>query len=211
MKKVFLYALLFSASLFASCRETPNSDELSLDPFELTLRDTSVNFGKFTTFALNDSIGIVSDDPLKDGDKVSQARANKVLDQVRSVLTSRGYTEVEINENPDFLVSGSALEYSVDYTVMYPGSWWGYGGYYGGAWGGYYPYYPPYYGGGAYGTTYSYQVGSLVLEMVTVNEITDKGAVIWTGLSGAILDGTSDNKIVNSVNQLFIQSPYITR
>lgn len=211
LRKLLLLSFAASALFLASCRETPNSEELSLDPFELTLRDTSINFGSYATFALNDSIGIVSDNPLKDGTKVTQSRADKVLDQVRSNLISRGYTEVEITENPDLLVSGVALEYSNEYTVIYPGSWWGYGGYYGGFWGGYYPYYPPYYGGGSYGYSYSYQVGTLVLEMVSVDELTDRGTVIWSGLSGGILDGTSDNKIVNSVNQLFKQSPYITR
>jgi hypothetical protein len=60
-----------------------------------------------------------------------------------------------------------------------------------------------------------YQTGSLIVEIVDLKNITKPGDmldVLWTNWNGGALGSTSTNleNALNSINQAFIQSPYIS-
>lgn len=79
----------------------------------------------------------------------------------------------------------------------------------------YYPYYP--WGGSWY---YSYSTGTIIIDMVNVDEIeTPDGGddkidlpIIWTGLVNGIVSGKvgdQTSRITNEIEQVFNQSPYL--
>lgn len=130
-------------------------------------------------------------------------------------LNDLGYTLVNAATAPgatppDFVVTVGVLTQSYTAYVGYP--WYGY-------WGGYYPYYP-WYGWGVYypwgGYYYSYQVGTLVIHMVTPDTdstLPDGGRMnsVWVGaLNGVISQGNLTPPIVaHGIEQAFTQSPYL--
>ncbi len=112
---------------------------------------------------------------------------------------------------PSFVVTIGALNQSYTAWVTYP--WYGY-------WGGYYPYYP--WGGWGYyypwgpTYTYSYNIGTLVITMVTPQadgSIPDGGVInaVWGGALNGVLTayGVSPSNVASGIEQAFKQSPYL--
>jgi hypothetical protein len=238
MSKIRLWnrlgAVVVIVSLFLTACYNYN-DDTYLDELDLTLTyyDTSYNFQQNTTFAMRDSVGIISD-YLSDSEIDAFYRTGGGNDQikalVRSNLIALGYTEVAATENFDLGVNMVVM--AVESTDYYYGWWYGYYGYYGWYSGGWYPYY----GYPWYPVSVTYQQGALLTELVDGNSLrayrlwadgkseyeiehADPDSVpdidfTWQSLvSGVAGTEKSYNKdrAERGINEAFTQSPYLKK
>jgi uncharacterized protein DUF4136 len=164
----------------------------------VTVRDTSAVFSTANTFALADSVvHLVTPG---EGDNITRAYDQQMLDRVRLNMTQAGYTEVLDPATADLNVvvlvtSGTFTGYYWDYWCTYYGWWYG-------AWG---CYYPPYW------YTYEFDVGAILIGMADNREIQNNRApLIWAaGATGLMNTGATLQRIIDAIDQAFTQSPYI--
>lgn len=211
MKKFLLPVI--AIYLFGGCY--PSSPPYA-ETYDLaaTNYDPSFDFQAKQTFAIADAVTIITgeviDDPDGNGkpDFVSEPYNSQIIDAIRTNMTERGWTEVDKNNNPDVIVLPSAMEST---TIVYYYDWWYWGWYYPGypgyGWGWYYPGYSPSY-------TYSYSTGTLFIAMTDPNGLTPDSniPVIWTGIVNGLLTSevaSVTSRINTTIDQLFIQSPYL--
>jgi hypothetical protein len=153
-------------------------------------------------------------------DNISRTYDDFVLEQVRLNMLKLGFVE-ELNPqvNPaDVAITVSAMSSTHEVYTWYPywGWYWGYPykstatqkstgttGYY-------YPWYP-------YNTYYSYQSGSVLMEMVDVarvNPDVEEIPVIWAGIINGVLESSESGvkaRLSSGIDQCFIQSPYLLK
>ena len=208
-------------ALAAACYPSGVSDVTDLNTVT-TLYDqplaNSGGFQKLTTYTLlgstvaNPSSCIIED--LADGGQFQFKNAAippAICNTINTELQDLGYTQVNasVSSPASFLVTVAGLNQSYTAWVYYP--WYGY-------WGGYYPGYP-WYGWGIYypwaGYAYSYQIGTIVITMVTpqANSSPDGGVIdaIWTAaLNGVNTAPNNTPQVVSAgIVQAFAQSPYL--
>jgi hypothetical protein len=229
-----LGAVAFVVSLLLSACYSYH-DETYLDELDITLtyRDTSYNFQQNTTYALRDSVGIISDYLSKTeiaNFYKSGGGNEKIKNLVRTNLNAMGYTEVANDEQYDLGVNlvVAAIENTTTYTY---GWWYDYYDYYDYYWwGGWYPYY----GYPWYAVSYTYQQGTLLMELADGNTIrayrawadgktqgeiehADPSTVpqidyTWQGIVSGVA-GTeksyNEQRAERGINEAFTQSPYL--
>jgi hypothetical protein len=190
-------ALLVAASLsLSSC--TPG-DEITVaeSDIALTIYDPNVDFGAIGTYEMEDTVyHVLSED---DDDDVNREYDQDILDLIAANLDARGFERVYGGpRDVVVVVSATAVENWYAYSY-YP--WYGYG------W--YYPYYP------YWGVSYAYTTGTLIVDMADPNRPNDEDKTYpnyWRGVVNGVLDDTESSKVrrfTDSINQLFIQSPYL--
>lgn len=207
MKKFLFLAMV--AALVTSCEKDPDLNKLDNDLTVYTNYDNEVHFDQFTDYCLPDSILLAGS-----GVKAvywKDDNAQKIISEVVAEMDSRGYHRVEKKEDADI---GLQLSYAQETTNiigmggMY--NWWG-AGYWGPFWSDWYYPYP---------VSYSYDTGTLVMEMVDLTaQPEDKTQkvhlpVIWHSYASGLLFGNSrvDMQLtLRAVNQAFKQSPYISK
>lgn len=223
---------------FSSCSVDPNSDKLSDDFVVYTDYDKgNVDFSNFKNFYIPDQVLVIGDQKgeVKPGQVVPETekehwtvtKSKDLVDAVVDNLEDRGYTRVSSKEEADFGMQLSYVENTNTLLGFINNPGWGWN--WGWNWWGGYPYYwsPNYWGLGGYGpyfyypypVTYSYSIGSLLLDFVDlkdteVNPKTDKEEVPvrWTSyMSGMVYNSDNFNSKlgVNAINQAFKQSPYL--
>ena len=151
----------------------------------------------------NPSSCVIKD--LDGGAIVTSPNVSTVCNTVVNQLDVLGYSLVPSNNPtaPSFVVTIAFVSQTYSGWVSYP--WYGY-------WGSYYPGYP-WYGWGYYYPTYSYSydVGTLALQMAVPDTVNSRMNGVW----GAAINGvdTAPNNtpavIQNLVVQAFTQSPYL--
>lgn len=195
--------------LLASCKSEPGVGKLSSKPVVATIYDAEENFSLRTTYAIVDTVALLDNSTES---KLNSSDASKLIGAVKQNMDNRGYTEVAVGDDPDFVINIILLKNTNISTIYYPGSWWGW-------YGGYYPYYP-WWGGGyypGYAYTYSYDTGVQIIEMFDRREVSpspsqpDAMKLVWSSYSGGMLNGRPVNDAVESIHQSFKQSSYITR
>jgi hypothetical protein len=193
--------------LIVSCYKSPDST-LSSQFVVITNYDSAANFKNYKTFVLPPYVGLISS-ASKDS-VLDPQYGDSILATIASNLKARGYVQVANDQTADLGVGATALKEVTIVTGWYPGSWWGYPGWGGCYWYycGYYLWYPPYYG------TYVYQTGSIIVELVDLihQPAPHQLDVVWTNWNGGALGSSASNldNALNSINQAFIQSPYIS-
>ena len=196
--------------MIAGCRKHPPFEDLSNDFVVLTKYDSAAEFGSYQTFAVRDTIGVITGDP--DDSVWFDNDAQSIIGEVIAEMVAAGYTQVPISASPDLGIQLIGLRNTTIYTVP-PGYWWGYPG-----WGS--PCYWGYCGGWGYWYPYSYTVavstGTLIVEMADLKNAVSNGKIniLWNAVgSGEV--GTSTSFIVSecikTVNQAFLQSPYLRK
>jgi hypothetical protein len=177
-------------------------------------------FENLQTFTVVDTIVHIVESGTED--VISRSYDDFVLEQVRLNMLKLGFTEEPNPDvNPaDVAITVSALMSTHEVYTWYPywGWYWGYGSYpykdtapgfkatqyY------YYPW-PP------YSTYYTYQSGSVLLEMVDiarVNPDVEEIPVIWAGIVNGVLESSSSgikSRLSNGIDQCFNQSPYLIK
>ena len=189
-----LLMIVVSLSLVStSCQKDPDFDELSTEFVTYTSYDKNVNFSEFTTFYIAPSIKVLSDKKEDWSDENAQSIINAFADNMKS----RGYVQLtdEEKESADLGVQLAYIENTYYFTEYYSPYywfdwWWGYS--YWPGWGPMYPY-------PVYPITYSYDVGSLLGEIIWINRQDEKLHQAWSMCIGGTMSGstrTEDRKSV---------------
>ena len=89
MKKAIPILLL--AVAFTACQKEPDPNELSSDLIVYTNYDKSANFGKYTTFALPDSILVLDDKAKPTYFAADDPRTTSIIQAISSEMKTRGY------------------------------------------------------------------------------------------------------------------------
>jgi len=217
-KKKSGYKLIFMivclTTVLFSCY--PNSDRDAADfDVAVTFYDPDVNFSNFQTYAMPDSIVHLTDP--QQGDHLTRQQDNRILLTIATNMEDLGYTR-EMNPETNgadviILVSAMSDENWETYSSYAPyDSWSWYGGW--GYWGWWGPSYNTYYPWGAT-VAYSYTTGTLILEMIDMQDVNEESELIntlWVGAINGLLEGSDSGlefRIVSNINQCFDQSPYL--
>lgn len=112
MKKLFLFALAVTA-LFSSCEKDPDLNKLSSDYAVYTNYDSNVQFNKFNSYYLPDSI-LVAGSGLK-AQYWKDENAQKIINEVVTEMDARGYTRIDDKEKADI---GLQLSYAQSTTQI---------------------------------------------------------------------------------------------
>jgi Domain of unknown function (DUF4136) len=161
--------------------------------------DEVYDFQSQGTYAMPDKI--VTDVKIKNGDTtfvyMKDVYAKQLLASIESNMSKFGWNKVNIDKDPDVLVTPAAMS-TTTYYYSYWYDWW-YGGYYGG-W-----YYPPYY------SVSSYTTGSFIITMADPNVETaiNKTPTIWIAAANGLLGSDDINRALKGIDQAFAQSPYL--
>lgn len=229
IRKLLLPLIIIIAG-FSSCYPI---DDLAVEDLDVavTLYDStyyngpegSVNkFENLRTFVVVDTIVHIVESGTTDN--ISRQYDAFVLEQVRLNMLKLGFEEETNPEvNSDVAITVSALTSTHEVYMWYPywGWYWGYGGVYPYAGKGtlkitsvtpyyYYPWYP-------YSSSYSYQSGSVLMEMVDVVRVdpnVEKIPVIWAGIVNGVLESSQSgvkNRLSKGIDQCFVQSPYLLK
>jgi hypothetical protein len=205
MERYLFPCLIF---LMGSCFDKPSSGDLVKDMVVQTNFDNTVDFKIFSTYAMPlDTVGLVSN--TSDASAIINNYSKAVVSAVKKNLDMQGYQRVELNENPDFGVNIFIVnDLSVFQSVVYPNYYYGYpgygyGSYYG--YGGYYNY--------PYVNTQVYNQAILVIEFADLKSIQNGNArVVWTANIGDLITSVDQNvKVLEAINQAFVQSPYLRK
>ncbi len=218
MKKLLILGMLILIGVGMSGCYPEGPEYVHEKDIALTHYDDQVNFALYTTFVMPDSIVFIQPDG--DTARIDKKVSDQLTGLIKQNFTDRNYklltTEEAETEVPDFVVTVTAFatpffNYTTwgNYWGWYPGwDWFGWGG----AWGGFYPWYPWY--GGSY-TYYAYDKGTLVIDMLDVKNADPESKhipVLWSAVNTGILAGSSVyicDRLERSINQCFIQSPYL--
>lgn len=203
--KAKLVLIAFVGALVSACSWGPGGlDETRDQILTIAHKTDAVDFTKFSSFAITDSITVVND-----GMKVrlSDATANLIIAQVVRNMNLYGYTQVQADENPDLLVDLAYIQKTN--TYMYPGYWsdwdwwWDWNGYPWWGWDPYYPYQMPAF-------VSSYTTGSIVIEVADVVNVATESTVpvVWHGLVREILNGShTQQELLSSIDEVFAILP----
>jgi hypothetical protein len=170
----------------------------------ITNRDSTVSFASYKTFSISDSVSVISNNQLEG--RVSTALDQQFVQSVIQQMTSRGYTLVQRDANPDLGVNVTRLYNSSTGIVSYPDYWGGYNNFYDPFYWGYpgYGYAFPNYG------VYQITEGALSVDILEFIDADQSKTIngIWNGLvrgSGVFVSANASNNI----KALFDQSPYL--
>ena len=209
MKKFLVLAISLIA--LASCEKDPDMSQLDSDFTVYTDYDSSTDFSNFTTYCLPDSI-LVPGDGMKNSYWKDES-AQRLISAAAEAMDSLGYKRVT---NPDEATLGLQLSFTqmrthvTDFVGggMY-GSWWNFA-FWGPYWGGWYYPYP---------ISYSYDTGTLMMEMVDLTKRTAATddekqdlTVVWHAYADGLLYGSSRINLqlaLRALNQAFTQSSYL--
>jgi len=201
-------SLFFIVIAAFSCMDKPSSGDLVKDMVVQTNYDNTISFSAFSTYALPpDTIGLVSN--TSDASAIVNNYSKAIVSAVKKNFDSQGFQRVELNQDPDFGVNIFVVnDLSVFQSVVYPNYYYGYpgygyGSYYG--YGGYYNY--------PYVNTQVYNQAILVIEFADLNTIENGNArVVWTANIGDLITSVDqDVKVLEAINQAFVQSPYLKK
>lgn len=186
----------------------------------LTIHDKAVDFSSFSTFAMPDSVVHVAGDDDSNTIDLPRDYDEMILDLVAENMAEAGYLREMDPEN-----NGADLILLVGAVGVERTSYWYGGGCYWTCWGWYpgwgYPGYPGYGPGWGWGYppyigSTKFDQGAIILTLVDPNGDTtgaNKVPVIWGASGSGVLsgEGSAGPRITNAINQMFSQSPYLSR
>lgn len=206
------HSLLILIISLTGCSVRPDLGELVKNMVVQTSAAENIDFGNYVTFAIpQDTLGLLSN--VTQDTLITGNYARVTTEKMVEKLLQAGYNLVDKVNDPDLGVNAFILDnQGVFQSYSYSPGFLGYPGYF----------YPGYYGyggfGGYYGypiiQNYSYQTGTMVIELVDLKNRTpdNKVQVVWVAKIGDVY--TSDDALgnmVKSINQAFEQSPYLKR
>jgi len=191
-------ATLFFIFLFGCYPDGPEY----IEDFDIVLThfNDEYEFSSQKTYARPDRIVKITGNKQdgEDPEFIPDPTAALILAKIDDNMQSLGWNRVDIDEDPDLLLTPASWETTtINYYYDYWYWWWG--GYYPG-WG-----YPPYY-------VSSYTTGTLLMALVDPSIEGANGNPIpqWTGAINGILTNSYDADRVNTaIDKTFFQSPYL--
>lgn len=215
MKKlvVFLIPVLL---LVVSCHKEPDMSKLDSDFVVFTDYDKGASFVSQATYYIPDSVLVITSN--KEPQYWQNSQSEAIIAAVDKNMADRGYTKVADKSLADLGIQISFVKdayFFYDY-YEYPYWWWGYPGYWPPGywwdyWDGWWWYYP-------YPVAYSYEVGSLLMEMINLKTPTprtdNKVPIMWNSYAAGLLSSSGDvntDLARRAIDQAFNQSQYIQR
>jgi hypothetical protein len=202
-------AVLIVAAALVLCSCGLDSGFNSIADFDVTvtLYDDQFEFGDIQTYAMPDTVAHLGAD---DGSSVDTTYDQLILDELAYWFGEMGYVREEDPEanGADVVVLAGVTSTEWEVWISYPWYDWGYWGDYSG----YSYYYPPCPGCGG---SYKFTTGSLLVIMEDRNaadEDEETIPVIWAAGMNGLLEGSAvsiGNRIVDGIEQAFVQSPYL--
>jgi hypothetical protein len=159
-----------AALLVTSCLDRPSVEELISQPVIVTKRDPQADFASLATFAMTDSIPLLTSFDARPGAAtVEPSLAGPTLQEISEQLSSRGYQLVPLADGPDLGVAVTAVNKLRLVSAAY-GGWWGAGGATASYWG---------YSGAGLAAPISYQTvawqsGTLIIELYDLRAARDE-------------------------------------
>jgi hypothetical protein len=210
-RKFLLYNILF----LSACVAPDPTRELSPEDKDvyITNRDQSVSFADYQTYAIVDSVMLVS---RSEGDSVKSTFGDEIISDINLEMQKYGFVLVGKSQTPDVGVNVSVL----NFFEKAPDTYYEYAN----ANSGFLRYPAPGYWGHLdyqylFPTNFGYEeieAGSIAIEMVDLKNAGAGGSqkfnVIWSTLiSGNIVDSTHTNptRLASAIANSFNQSPYL--
>lgn len=206
--KQLLIAFAVAGLFLTSCEKDPDFDKMSTDLTVYTDYDSKVDFKNAKTYFIPDSI--YSPSSVTSERWIKGKTADAIVGEIVKNLNAQGYTRItddKQKDNADVGVQVTLINRNVQVSGIVGGDyypWWG-AGFWGGWWSGYYyPYGIP--------VTYSYNTGSLVMEMVNLqNKDSKELPIVWRSNCKGLFSGntTVDVQLIQrAVDQAFNQPPF---
>jgi hypothetical protein len=202
MKKILIAPLLIL--LLAGCY--PQGPDYAEDTDVVyTTFDEGYDFKTKSTYAMPDKI--VTDVKIELGDTtyvyMNDKFADQIFESIEENMQTNGYERVDIDEDPDLLLTPAAIS-STTYFYSYWYDWW-YGGYWGWGWGWYYP---PYY------TVSSYTTGTMLMVIADPNQAAEspinRSKTLWVAaINGLANYNYNISRVTKGIDQAFDQSGYL--
>jgi len=150
--------MLVTAS--SGCLFYPDSSERSNDDIVITSHAPKADFKSFKTFAIDPDVMMMEAkaDGSIESTPIDPAASEKIVQRLTDHMERRGYTKTDSKDEADLGITVTAIS-----GIVIGTSYWG--GYYGWYWG--YPGYGYYY---PYPVYYSYETGSLIVDMVDLDK-----------------------------------------
>lgn len=229
MRNIFKFLVLLlpiSVALF-SCRPEFEATVEELD-LAITKFDESQNFGELNSYFLYDTIVYITDDEDDDPPHWEDGQGPHILAEIRKNFSEYGWvenTDTVGGVQADASILVSVLETDVNFYYY---GWWDWWYWY--PWNPWYPYAQqssnywwgvPIWPGPIY-PTYGYTVGTVLIDMVNMEEIVApvmeednpkfEIPIVWTGAVNGILSGSQMNiegRLTTQIDQVFKQSDYL--
>lgn len=210
MKKIIFISAL--ALLAVACHKEPYPQDSDNEYLVYTAPDKDVDFTKFTTFDIPDSLLVIGQ-----GEKPYYSQSNNALALIQAYRTNMekmGFIYTPSNPDADLGIQLTYMIKTERYVQYYndPYWWLDYPGYWSpGYWGDWYGYYYP------YRVTYTFSTNALVADMVDLTAEPGSGKqleIIWSSYIGGPAGPTVSydvKRMKASVDQAFAQSPYLNR
>jgi hypothetical protein len=218
-------------AILPSCASEPSADQRTAAQIIATRFDPSVDFGSFTTFAIDPVVTLTSD--ATSGGVAGAVGNELIIRQITANMTARGYVQTDVSSGADMGINATIFTRVKAETNVTAGYWWGLPGY-GGT--------PSFWGfpTGAYYAPWTYESlafksSTLIIQIVDLRHpmstavvsqthaidagiLPDGGIgvaldVAWTALlhSFVAANGTLVPEIPGAIDQAFAQSPFLQR
>ncbi|WP_373496728.1 DUF4136 domain-containing protein [Aquiflexum sp.] len=213
MKSCFYLIIYFLIIVFTNACVPDGPDAIDVLDLVYTNFDPSYDFGTPATYSMPENVILIDRETVENPGTtppfadfiISQA----ILDRIRSNMTARGYIQVNEFNDPDLIILPSITDGN---RVFYEYDWW--------FWGWYYPDFSPVwdwvYPGYLPAAITSVETGTVLIQMTNPKELTSENQipVHWISVINGIVSGSTGdnaNRIVRTIDQAFVQSPYLTR
>ena len=210
MKRILIFSTL--ALLAVACHKEPYPQDADAEYLVYTQPAKDVDFASYMTVDIADSLLVIGQ-----SEKPQYSQSNNALALIQAYRTNMekaGYIYTPSNPDADLGIQLTYIIKTERYVQYYNGDpyWWldypGYwpSGYWGNLNGWYYP----------YPVTYTYTTNAFIAEMIDLKNADPGKAlnIIWSCYIGGPAGYTVQddvNRMKNSVDQAFVQSPYLTR
>ena len=206
-KILMLLGLAGIMTMIYSCYPNNELTTSELDIVATDYDDNYFNNKSPKTYHLPDTVGVIGDGE----SQLSPAMQAFILEQINRNMANLGWDkkdDIDENDLPDVIMTTSALVVTTTGAGCIPWyPWWGW-----------YPWYPGWGWGGGYcypAYVYSYQTGTLVIDMIDPNEGgNEEFGLVWhAGINGLTRSSQSGNQefVRKTIDQAFSQSPYLKR
>ena len=209
MKRILFFSTL--ALMAIACHKEPYPQDGDSEYLVYTQPAKDVNFADFQTFDIADSLLVIGQSEKPQYSQSDNALA--LIQAYRTNMEKAGYIYTPSNPDADLGIQLTYIIKTERYIQYYnndPYWWLDYPGYWpSGYWGNWYGWYYP------YPVTYTYTTNAFIAEMVDLNSEQGKALIIvWSAYIGgpagySVQDDI--NRMKDSVDQAFAQSPYLTR
>lgn len=211
MKRTVIFSLALAGfpNFMGGCYPYPETNVVKSDlDIVITNFNDKVDFSQYKTYVLYDSVALIIEkgEGADNDDLFYQNGFDQIiLDEIEIQMEALGYIRRNVDAFPDLGVAATAFRVNNVEITSVSGWWWGFPGY--GWWGpGYTPGYIP---GDWYSTFYTYQLGTIVIDMEDMQKVQSDTGLVWNSVVNGLVDENTEvtsQRISAAVENAFKQS-----